>query len=315
MDSLSLAVGPVASAKRDIETMRTRGALEIGKHAALALARAAQAYPGSSLVGLHAELLEAAKTLAAARPTAVTLRNALNVVLSALDGPTSLTAAKAAVLRRAHVYAKEQEAARDAIARLGARLLARDRVVLTHCHSTVANAALAAASRKNRGLRVYATETRPFRQGLVTARNLAQAGVDTTLIVDSAVAHTIQTEDVTKVVIGADTVAADGTVYNKIGTLQLCLVAKALRVPVLVCAETAKLSPYTRRGDPVPIEERDEHEVADPAQVPGVHIHNPVFDATPPRLISKIVTEAGVVRPSQVRRLLDRRFKDVTLWL
>lgn len=315
MNSVTLGGSLLLSVKRDIETMRTRGAAEIGKQAALALAHAAQAYHGDSVVGLQVDLIEAARLLASARPTAVTLRNALNHVLSALDGARTVSTARAQLRRSAQAYVRDVEAAKGLIAAAGAKLLRTDRAVLTHCHSTLAQAVLVEAARKNRRLRVFSTETRPFRQGLITSRNLAQAGVDVTLILDSAATYILETEKVSKIVLGADTITADGTVYNKIGTRQLCIVAQHLKVPVLVCAETQKFSPYSLRGEPVPIEERNAREVADPEDVPGVRIRNPVFDATPPRYVHRYVTEKGVLESKRVRPFAERLFRDVTLWI
>lgn len=315
MRTLTISQDALLSVKRDIETMRTRGAAEIGKQAGLALARAAQTYDGDSVVALQVELLAAARLLASARPTAVTLRNALNTVLTALDGTKDIGAARRAVKQAAEDYARNVDAARAAIAQTGARLLRGHKAVLTHCHSTVAVGALVETAQRNRRLRVFATETRPFRQGLVTARALAQAGVDVTLILDNAAAYILETEHVTRIVLGADTITADGTVYNKIGTRQLALVAKALRIPILVCAESQKFSPYTLRGEPVPIEERDVREVVDPSEVPGAKIRNPVFDATPPALVSRYVTERGVLTASQIRPFVRKLFRGVTLWI
>lgn len=315
MNSFARPGGLLLGVRRDIQEMRTRGAAEIGKQAALALARAAQGYSGGSVIGLQVELIDAARVLAGARPTAVTLRNALNTTLSAMDGAKSVEAAKRDLRRAAEAYARNVDQARKTIAQTGARLLRRDDVVLTHCHSTVAVGVLAEAARHNPRLRVFNTETRPFRQGITTARALADAGVDVTLVLDSAAAFILETEHVAKVVLGADTIAANGTVYNKIGTKQLCLVARALKIPVLVCAETQKFSPYTLRGDAVPIEERDAREVVDPAEVPGAKIRNPVFDATPPQLVSRIVTEKAVLPPGKVRPFVRSLFKDVTLWI
>jgi ribose 1,5-bisphosphate isomerase len=296
----------VLAVKRDIETMKTRGAGEIGKQAALALASAARDYDGGSLDELRQSLGEAARLLADARPTAVTLRNGLNAVLQSLDGATSVADARARVATAAADHADRIDAAKQRIAELALGLFRPHDVILTHCHSTAAGGAIAHAAAKLPGLRVFSTETRPFRQGLIQAPALAKRGVDVTLVVDGAVAHVMETEAVTRVVVGADT---------KVGTHQVALLARHFDIPFLVCAERDKFSPYTLAGEPVPIEERPVTEVADPAHVPGVKLRNPVFDRTPPELVTTYVTDRGLVDPGEVRAFIQREFGAGKRWI
>ena len=295
--------------------MKTRGAGEIGKQAAAALASAAEAYSGSSLPEFQAEVTEAAKLLASARPTAVSLRNGLNFVLDGAMTAKTVALAKEITKKRAADFGERVTNAKSKIANEGARLIPSRTAILTHCNSSAAIGVLAAATRQGKKIRVYATETRPFRQGLITSRALKEAGVDVTLIVDSAALHVMETEKVEAIVIGADAVAADGSLYNKIGTKLVTLAATVLKIPVYVCAESYKFSPYTLRGESVVIEERAVTEIVYPAEIPGVKIHNPVFDRTPPDQITMYITELGNVKPTDVKQFIERIYGGTKQWI
>ena len=168
--------------------------------------------------------------------------------------------------------------------------------VLTHCNSKAALGVIKAAHADGKDIRAYATESRPWRQGLLTIKDLSAAGVPTTLIIDSAVRWIMKEVDV--VLVGADTICSNGALINKIGTSQVALAANEARVPFIVCAETYKFSPKTVYGEMVEIEERDASEVVDPRLIPPkVSVRNPVFDATPAEYIDSIVTEVGLISP------------------
>lgn len=286
-----------------IRSMRIRGADAIGVAGARALARHVQALdgpPSRILAGAR----RAARTLDAARPTAVTLHNSLGWVLDALRGEPSASAMRRAAADAAKMVSMEVAASRAAIALAGARQVPDGGVVLTHCHSTAVVAILKAAQDSGKTVEAIATETRPFRQGLRTVRELASAGVQAALVVDSAVSHILATRDVDLALVGADTVAADGSLFNKIGTSGVAALARHHDVPFHAAAGLPK---FTRLGpDDVPIEERSADEVARPREVPrGVRILNPVFDRTPPSLVTAFVTEQGLASPRQaVRRNL-----------
>jgi ribose 1,5-bisphosphate isomerase len=295
--------------------MRTRGAGEIGKQATAALAKAAQVFQGDSLSQFRSEMLDAAKLLASARPTAVSLRNGLNFVLAPAMTATTIAEARRALQERAASFAERVASAKAKIAAEGSRLLPSNAAILTHCHSTAAIGVLTEATRQGKRIRVFSTETRPFRQGLLTSRALQAEGVDVTLIVDSAALHVMETENVRAIVLGADAVAADGSLYNKIGTQQVTLAAQALKIPVYVCAESYKFSPYTLSGEEVEIEERAPAEIVDPKELPGVKIHNPVFDRTPPNQITMYVTEQGNVAPQDAADFIRRTYGGTKQWI
>lgn len=271
--------------------MRVRGAAAIGAAAARALAEHLRRLEGPALLR---EARRAARRLDAARPTAVPLHNALGWVLEAVAAEPTPAAAQ----RAADGVARQAAASRAAIARKGARRLPREAVVLTHCHSTTAVAVLAEGHRTGRVREVFATETRPFRQGLLTVAGLAAAGVPCTLIVDSAVEHVLATRGVDAVVVGADTVAADGSLYNKVGTAGVAALAADHGIPFLSAAGVAKFS--RRRPRDIPIEERATAEVISPREVPrAVKVLNPVFDRTPARRVTAYLTEAGALPPAK----------------
>jgi len=276
-----------------IKNMEIRGAGRIARAAALALKYFAEDFQGDKESFLK-ELEEAKKYLLSTRPTAVSLRNAVYYVVNRLAGD-SLEEMKESVIRNAEDFIKRSEKALETIGRYGAGRIPDGATILTHCNSSAALQCIIQAYRDGKEIRVFNTETRPWLQGHITARTLAKEGIDVTMIVDSAVRYFMRDIDI--VVVGADTIASNGAVINKIGTSQIALVAHEARVPFIVCAETYKFSPETVIGKLVKIEERDPSEIANPKDFPGVKFRNPVFDATPPEYIDAIVTEIGVISP------------------
>lgn len=292
------------TARDGIASMEIRGAGRIARAGARGLADAAAGYEGDP-EGFADHVEDRARELLETRPTAVSLRNALDRVLrAARESDGTVGERVAAVEAAADGFV---EASRDAVERIAAHAAARigdGDVVLTHCNSQAALGGIVRARKEGREPRVYATESRPFRQGKITVEQLAEAGVDATLIVDSAVASVMG--EVDAVYVGADTITAQGVVVNKIGTRMVALLARQHGVPFNVCAETYKFSPATLAGEPVPIETRPVEEVADPDELPdGVGIANPVFDETPPRHVDAIVTEVGVVHPAQAAWIIE----------
>lgn len=274
--------------------MRVRGAAKIGRFAAQALGRLAWD-------GQDATLEKAAATLVAARPSAVSLPNAVAyVVHEAKKGPRpgSLRAAAEAFDRRAG-------SALDAIGKAGAPLVEDGATVLTICNSQGALAPLFEAGRQGRRFHVIALETRPWRQGLLTVAQLAKEGIDASLAVDSAAWSLLP--DCALVLTGADSIARNGDVVNKVGTGGLAVLARERGVPVYTCAETFKLHPRAASGAHVPIEERETAEVVQKGEIPdGVRIRNPVFDVTGHALVKAYVTELGVLsRDELVARAQD----------
>jgi len=281
-----------------IKSMEIRGAGRIARAAVEALADYAGDLDVSDPGTFKREMQKAADTLTATRPTAVSLPNAVRYVMRALDSFESVEAARDAVLARAAEFVEHSEHAIERIAAIGARHISDGDVLLTHCNSEAALGCILEAHRQGKEIEVYATEVRPRGQGLITIRTLNDAGIRTNYIVDSAVRYFIN--DVDLVVVGADAIAVNGAVVNKIGTAQIAHAAHEARTNVIVAAETYKFAPRTILGELIEIEERDPDEVL-PREVaeelPFVRVRNPAFDVTPAEYVDLIVTEQGAIPP------------------
>jgi methylthioribose-1-phosphate isomerase len=293
---------------RNLEDVRTairelavRGAPAIGVAAAYGLVLWRQAHG-------HAEMGPAIERLRSSRPTAVNLAWALNrMLIRSTDVGGRNTEA---LLAEAHAIAAEDAAMCAAMGEHGAALI-RDGVgVLTHCNTGAlatagigtALAAVYVAWQQGKRFAVFADETRPLLQGArLTAWELAQAGIDCTLICDGMAAQVMREGRVGLVIVGADRIAANGDTANKIGTYGVAVLAKAHGVPLYVAAPSSTFDLSLPTGDGIPIEQRSPEEVTfgmgrqtAPA---GVKVYNPAFDVTPAGLITGIVTEKGVIAP------------------
>jgi len=215
----------------------------------------------------------------------------------------------AAALREAVAIADEDAAACRRIGEYGAQLVPDGGRVLTHCNAGAlatagwgtALAALYVARERGKKLRVWADETRPLLQGSrLTAFELAQAGIDVTVICDNMAASLMRAGQVDIVIVGADRVAANGDVCNKIGTYGLACLANMHQIPFIVACPTSTLDLSLGAGDEIPIEQRDPREVTHgfgrQTAPDGVGVYNPAFDVTPNELVTAIVTERGIVR-------------------
>jgi ribose 1,5-bisphosphate isomerase len=279
-----------------IKSMEIRGAGLIARSAAEALKRQALDYEGDDLGELRRRLDDGRKRLIASRPTAISLWNAVQATMRGSAAAGSAGELRSLVAGNADTFVGRSSKAVDIIGRIGSKRLRSGMTVLTHCNSKAALGVIKAAHADGKDIRAYATESRPWRQGLLTVKDLSAAGVPTTLIIDSAVRWIMKDIDV--VLVGADTICSNGALINKIGTSQVALAANEARVPFIVCAETYKFSPKTLVGEMVEIEERGAGEVVDPKLIPpNVAVRNPVFDATPAEYIDSIVTEIGLISP------------------
>lgn len=308
-DPLEDALEPSVAAE-EIRSMRIRGAALIGRTAAASLGRLVRDRPTNDIRRL---LQEAAHMLVAARPTAVTLRNAVNFTLDGLKEPEDALLAEK-TLERAKAFIARSLAAKEEIAKRAVAHLPPGSVVLTHCHSSLAVACLVAAYEAHGELQVYADETRPWWQGHISSRQLAEAGVPVTLVVDSAARYVMDTKGVDRVFVGADAVMADGALYNKIGTHQVAMNAHAAGIPFFVACETDKISPYSLDGEVPVVEERDVQEVLS-EPIPGVDVLNPVFDRTPPGLIQRYITQDEDMEPAQIEKWLRTNHPDREDWI
>lgn len=298
-----------------IRAMVVRGAPAIGAAAAFGLALAARSSPAEDLDGLRADLSRAAEILQAARPTAANLGWALRRVLAAVEataGLADLAAVRASALVEAQRIADEDIAINQRMARHGAALIQEGETIIHHCNTgalaTVdwgtALGVIRMAHEQGKRPHVLVDETRPRLQGArLTAWELEQYGIPYQVITDNAAGYFLHTGQVQRVLVGADRVAANGDVANKIGTYMLALAAYDNHVPFYAVVPTSTIDLSLLHGDLIPIEERDPDEVLD-LQVKGDRVvplgaeaRNPAFDLTPHRLITAIITENGVVYP------------------
>jgi ribose 1,5-bisphosphate isomerase len=282
----------------DIRTMKIRGAGRIARAAAQALSDYAARTEATDLDSFRSDMRRAAEILLATRPTAVSLPNAVHYVMAALSEADDLPEAREAFRRRADAFVTSSLHAVERIAEIGARHISDGDVVLTHCNSEAALACILAAHEQGKEIEVYATEVRPRNQGFLTIRVLNDAGIRTNFIVDSAVRYFMNRIDL--VVVGADAIAVNGAVVNKIGTAQIALAAHEARTNVVVAAETYKFAPRTILGELIEIEERPPAEVLadDVARtLENVRVRNPAFDVTPAEYVDLIVTEKGAIPP------------------
>lgn len=297
----------VEDTAKAISDMSIRGAGRIARAGASALSDFAGSYKGNDIHKFRKDLEKASKTLLDSRPTAVSLWNGVQATLKGTDGLERVDEITSVIISNAETFVKNSENAVEIIGKIGAKRIRSGDKVLTHCNSSAALSAIKEAHRQGKDIKVFATESRPWRQGIVTVNELANAGIDTTLIIDSAVRTVMR--DINIVIVGADTITAHGALVNKIGTSQVALAANEARVPFIVCSETYKFSPMTLFGDMVTIEERDMQEVAKANEIPSsVRIFNPVFDSTPAKYIDAIVTEVGMVAPTAAYEIMMRQF-------
>lgn len=301
-----------------IKEMRVRGAPAIGVTAAYAVALAARFISHPDREKFLSDLEIACKEVSLARPTAVNLQWAVGRMLNTARSLAAEEDPVEALVNEAlHIHQETEEADR-ALSGHGAPLLPDAGGVLTHCNTGslatggygTALGVIRAAWDRGKRFQVFVTETRPLMQGArLTAWELSNLEIPTTVVVDSAAASLMAQGTVSCVIVGADRIAANGDVANKIGTYALAVLAGAHGLPLYVAAPICTLDLALNSGQEIPIEERDASEVTHlrGAQVvpQGVQISNPAFDITPSRYISGVITECGILRPPYNHSLRD----------
>lgn len=292
-----------------IKNMTIRGAGKIARAGASAMGDFAKNYKGTSLEAFRNDVKKSADTLVASRPTAVSLWNGVKSTTKGISSAKTLQEAKTIVISNAEEFVEISSKAVETIAKIGANRIRSGDVILTHCNSSAVIGVLKEAHKQGKKFKVYATESRPWRQGIITVNELAEAGIDTTLIIDSAVRSVMKKVDM--VFVGADTITSHGALINKIGTSQIALAAHEARVQFYVCSETYKFSSATIFGDMVTIEERSRDEVVKEGEIPDtVKIFNPVFDSTPAAYIDAIITDVGLIHPGSVYDVMIKQLGD-----
>jgi methylthioribose-1-phosphate isomerase len=296
-----------------IRSLRVRGAPAIGIAAAYGFCLAAQSALSGDAGALRQNVIEAADYLATSRPTAVNLSWALNrmkQIAASAESQTSVRDLAERLLKEAHTICEEDRQMCREIGRHGAALLRDGQGVLTHCNAGglvtsdygTALAVLFSANEAGKRTHVFVDETRPLLQGSrLTAWELKQRGIETTLICDSMAAQVMREGKVQAVIVGADRIAANGDTANKIGTYGVALAAAAHEIPFYVAAPSSTFDLGIASGEQIPIEHRDPREITHSfgrqTAPDGVRAYNPAFDVTPARLITAIVCERGVIQP------------------
>jgi methylthioribose-1-phosphate isomerase len=311
-DLVHLEVRTVPAMVDAIRRLAVRGAPAIGVAAAYGVLLDLQHTTPSDAVDLVARVKETAAVLARARPTAVNLSWALERMIARaereLAEATPPEALLAALLDEAHAIFTEDRATCRRIGEIGAELLRDGSRVLTHCNAGAlatadygtALAPIYVAAEAGLRISVYAGETRPLLQGArLTAWELARSGIEVTLITDGMAGRVMFEKKVDAVFVGADRIARNGDVCNKIGTYSVAVLAREHGVPFYVCAPLSTFDARLAHGGLIPIEERAPEEVTEGfgsrTAPEGVRVYNPAFDVTPARLVSAIVTEAGIL--------------------
>ena len=294
-----------------IRTLKVRGAPAIGVAAGYGLSLAANLSSAQDLASLLGDLSSAAEQLRITRPTAVNLAWALDTVLrEAYAAPADVPSIKGAVHRAAARIDAENREATTRMGRYGADLLPDGANVLTHCNAGPLAAGgigsalgvIYTAHSQGKRLHVWVDETRPVLQGArLTAWELGQWGVPCTLVADNMAASLMRAGRVDAVIVGADRIAANGDVANKIGTYGLAVLAHAHDIPFYVVAPVSTIDPAIESGADIEIEERHADEITHHGgqryAPEGVAVYNPAFDVTPSVLVSCIITESGISRP------------------
>lgn len=287
-----------------IKRLEIQGATKIALSAVDALTM--ELLEAKSPVEAFRALDEGAYELVEARETEPMLRNGLRYMQTHVPREWSDDDAFKATVKRVsgEIESHFRESQRR-IVEIGSKRVKDGNTILTHCHSSAVTATLIEAHRLGKRFRVIQTETRPKYQGRITAKELVETGIDTTMIVDSAARHYMKEIDF--VVVGSDAITSEGNVINKIGTSQVALAAGEARVPFYVVSTLLKFDPVTIHGEYEVIEERETGEIWD-APPMGLKIRNPAFDVTRRDYIHGIITEEGIISPHSILEAVHRHY-------
>jgi methylthioribose-1-phosphate isomerase len=291
-----------------IKKMKVRGAPVIGIATAYGIALGASGIKTADKDEFLAELNQVVQAFAVSRPTAVNLFQAIKRMKKAAKGD-GVTEIKNSLINEAKRIHQEEITATKKLSQLGAELIKDGFTVLTHCNAGplatagygTALGVIKAAKEQGKEVSVFVTETRPLLQGArLTTWELMQEGIPVTLIADSMAGYFMQQEKIDCVIVGADRIAANGDVANKIGTYTLAVLAGENKIPFYVAAPTSTIDLSLGSGEKIPIEERSPGEVTHIQGVPvapeGVRAANPAFDVTPHSHITAIITEKGIIK-------------------
>ena len=297
----------IRSAAERIRRLEVQGARNVAITAIKAVETLAKETRANRKQDFLKELSGAKELLFASRETEPLMRNAIRWVISQV-GKSDRTRVKdlvEIVTSASSQFLKSLEDSKEKIAEIGAKRIRDNSIILTHCHSSTVTHLLNNAKREGKSFEVVCTETRPVFQGRITAKEMSDLGVKTTIIIDSAARFFINNVDL--VIVGADAITSEGNVINKIGTSVLALVAQEARTPFYVVSELLKFDPATMYGDYEKIEERSPDEIwKNPPE--NLIIRNPAFDVTRRDFIHGIICEEGIISPHSIIEIMHRKY-------
>jgi len=288
-----MALGIIDRTVEDIKSLRIQGASAIRKAVVQAIKQSILESQVKTTEALRKELKENMLKLVQARPNEPEARTAVKIILSTAMSDLGLSELKNAIIEKCENYERDRELAMEEIATFTSNLVKNNSVIFTHCHSHTVEKAIIKCFEDKKVKEVYCTETRPLYQGRITAKNLVEAGIPTTLVVDSAAATFLRKADY--FFTGADAILAHGDIINKIGTRQISHSAFKEGVPHYIITSSHKFDASSIYGQEI-IEERSPTEVW-PEAPPGLKIKNPAFDITESKYIKAIICEKGILSP------------------
>jgi len=298
---------PIQTTAEKIKRLEIQGARNVAIAAIEAIETLAKETKAKNKKKFLKELSEAKEILFISRETEPLMRNAVRWIISQVErsGKEKIKELAEIVASASQRFLKNLENSKEKIAEIGARRIRNNSVILTHCHSSTVTYLLKRAKQDGKSFEVICTETRPVFQGRMTAKEMLELGVKTTLIVDSAARFFMNQADF--VIVGADAITSEGNVINKIGTSMIALVAHEARTPFYVVSELLKFDPATMYGDYEKIEERSPNEIwKNPLE--NLIIRNPAFDVTRRDFIHGIICEEGIISPQSVIEVMHRKY-------
>ncbi len=292
----------------DIKTLKIQGATNIAIEGVKAFSSYGLRLEASSLEIFYNKMEKAKYSLSKVRPTEPALINGLRYILFKLrEHSLPIDDTKLLLSDLSNEYIKLLKSSKKKVIAYGAERIEPHSVIMTHCHSSLSVGILLEAHRQGKNICVFCTETRPLYQGRTTAKELVEAGIDTTMVVDSAMRWVINTNNIDMILTGADAITSQGTIINKIGTRLLALAAKEMDIPFYTAVNILKYDPETSIGKLSEIEMRSPSEIwADPPS--GLKFLNPAFETISHDLIDGLITEEGVFSSPLIFSIVKEKY-------
>jgi ribose 1,5-bisphosphate isomerase len=297
----------VELAAKRIKTLQVQGARNVAITAIKAIEKLTTKSRAKNKTKFLNELSKAREILFSSRETEPLMRNAVRQIIHEVEKSKETEPKELADLvhQVSSKFLQNLETSKERIAEIGSKRIRSSSRILTHCHSSTVTYLLERAKKEGKRFEVICTETRPLFQGRITAQELLDLGIKTTMIVDSAVRFFMNKVDL--VIVGADAITSEGNVINKIGTSLVALAANEARTPFYVVSELLKFDPSTVYGDYEKIEERNPNEIWSDAPL-KIEIRNPAFDITRRNFIHGIICEEGIISPHSVLEVVRKKY-------